>query len=669
MDVPQATRTAVLKGHTSPTQPVHLAVTLQLPNPAAVQAFVDDVSNPKSANYGKFITPQQFGQKFGQPAAKVQAVVDYLTSQGLKIKLAGANNMSILADGTVAQAEKAFNTTINNYHSNNPKEPGRIDFYANAEPLMLPSTIAPYVLNITGTENYTKPMPRALTPTQTRTLYNLDPLYSSGLHGEGRSVAISSFDGFLLSNVPKFYTQFNLPTPPGGVLNNVTVKTIDGGAGSGAAGGEADLDIQMVLGMAPLCNFTIYDGGSGLVNVLTVEANDNTADIISESYGWNIDASTSTAAHNLHLQMAAQGITYMEATGDNGTSIEPFSYSNYEPEVLQVGGTTATVDATGHRSTEVGWSGSGGGWSTKTLPFNTRPSWQTGSGVPNINFRLNPDISLHAAGQNTGAYQFYFNGALSSDFDGTSFACPVFAGMLAVAEQKIIARGGLPDNGSGKRRFGRIQDLLYSQAMRSDIYFDVVSGANGTLPNGTASTAKAGWDFVTGLGVIDIDAFANSIVVIPPIQVGAFNAQIFQSWGTGASGDATKLAKVDSLYYSEVSVPQTTVGAVAAAQIKFTLSGDLTKLSTLSGTVVANAVATGTNYIYALNVKTGLYDLLNTSPLKTTNSTFSFKIPNWKNYVNASNQVTIVERAINPTRYGGARFTLKVDQAILEESF
>jgi len=669
MEVPPATKTAVLKGHANPTQPVHLAITLQFPNPGAVQAFVDSVSNPKSASYGQFITPQEFGQKFGQPAAKVQAVVNYLTSQGLKIKLTGANNLSILADGTVAQAEKAFNTTINKYHSNNPKEPGRIDFYANAEPLMLPNTLTPYVLNVSGVENYTKPFPRALTPTQTRTLYNLDPIFSGGMHGEGRSVAISSFDGFLLSNVPKFYTQFNLPTPAGGVLNNVTVKAIDGGSGSGTPAGEADLDIQMVLGMAPLCNFTIYDGGSGLINVLTAEANDNTADIISESYGWNIDASTATAAHNLHMQMNAQGITYMEATGDNGTSIEPFSYSNYEPEVLQVGGTIATVDISGHRNTEVGWSGSGGGWSTKAVPFNTRPSWQTGSGVPNFNFRLNPDISLHAAGQGTGAYQFFFNGTLSSDFDGTSFACPVFAGMLADAEQKIIARGGLPANSAGKRRFGRIQDLFYSQAMRSDIYFDVVSGANGTLPNGDASTAKAGWDFVTGLGVIDMNAFANSIVVIPPIQVNPLNAAIFQSWGTAASGDAAKLTKTDALYYTESSVPQTTVGAVAAAQIKFNLSGDLTKLTSLSGTIVANGLSTCTNYIYALNTKTGLYDLLNTSPLKTTNSTISFNIPNWKNYVSASNQVTIVERAINPTRFGGARFTLKMDQAILQESF
>src|SRR5205085_2708568 len=137
---------------------------------------------------------------------------------------------------------------------------------------------------------------------------------------------------------------------------------ISGGAGGGTPQAEGDLDIQMVLGMAPLCDFYIYDGGaSDLIGTLTREVNDNIADVISESYGWNLPASTATSAHNLHLSMSGQGITYMAASGDSGTTLEPYSYPDYDPEVLMVGGTIATVDANGNRSSEVGWSGSGGG--------------------------------------------------------------------------------------------------------------------------------------------------------------------------------------------------------------------------------------------------------------------------------------------------------------------
>src|SRR6185436_14540125 len=112
-------------------------------------------------------------------------------------------------------------------------------------------------------------------------------IYGAGYQGQGRTVAISNWDGYRLSNVPLYYSQYALPTPPGGVNSNVHVVTISGGAGSGTPGAEGDLDIQMVLGMAPLCEFYIYDGGaSDLIGTLTREVNDNIADVVSESYGW-----------------------------------------------------------------------------------------------------------------------------------------------------------------------------------------------------------------------------------------------------------------------------------------------------------------------------------------------------------------------------------------------
>ena len=82
--------------------------------------------------------------------------------------------------------------------------------------------------------------------------------------------------------------------------------------------------------------------------------------------------------------MSAQGITYMAASGDSGTTLEPYSYPNYDPEVLMVGGTVATTDASGNRTSEPGWASGGGGWSTNTATFNTLPSWQHGNGVADI---------------------------------------------------------------------------------------------------------------------------------------------------------------------------------------------------------------------------------------------------------------------------------------------
>lgn len=513
--VPAAAMAAVPANHTDPNKVLHLSISLPYGDQAGMEAFADSVSDPYSPNYRQFITPQEVGERFGLPIEKVGAVKAYLESQGFKIRLVGANRLSILADATVAQAEAAFKTTINDYPAK--VSPDGKPFFAFSKPVQLPTTISGVVLDVAGMESLTKPIPKALTPTQTRTLYNLAPAYSAGFQGQGRNIAISNWDGYRLTNVPLYYSAFGLPTPSGGVGSNIRVVTVSGGAGSGTASGEGDLDIQMVLGMAPLCTFTIYDGGSSdLIGVLTAEVNENLADVISESYGWNLSASTATSAHNLHLSMTAQGITYMAASGDSGTTIEPYSYPNYDPEVLMVGGTVATVGTSGTRTTEVGWSGSGGGWSTNTATFNKLPSWQVGTGVPTTtNYRLSPDVALHAS-SSTGAYQFYLSGSLSSAYVGTSFACPVFAGALGAAEQKIISLGGLPANSAGKQRFGRIQDLFYSQNGRSDVWFDVTSGSNGKLPSGTTSNAGVGWDFVTGWGAINFDAFVTTQVSTTP---------------------------------------------------------------------------------------------------------------------------------------------------------
>lgn len=573
--VPGAVHRSMKLDHTDPNRLLHVSVSLPYGDPEGMQRFVDSVSDPKSPNYHKYITPEEVGARFGLSGNKVNQVAAYLRSQGFKINLQAKNHLAILADCTVGQAEAAFGTVINDYQSQDPKEPGRQNFFSFSKDLQLPTEIASYVIDVSGLENYTKPQMRTiLTPTQTRTLYNLAPIYNGGLQGQGRTIAISNFDGYKTSNIPLFYSQYGLPTPSGGVNSNVHIVTISGGNAATTPQGEGDLDIQMVLGQAPLCNFYIYDGGSSdLIGTLTREVNDNLADVISESYGWNLPAASATSAHNLHLSMTAQGITYMAASGDSGTTLEPYSYPNYDPEVLLVGGTVATTDASGNRSSEVNWTSGGGGWSNNTATFNTRPSWQTGTGVPtNVNHRLSPDIALHAGG--SGAYYFYLNGSLASGYVGTSFACPVFAGGLGVAEQKIIANGGLPANSAGKQRFGRIQDLIYGQNGRSDVWFDITSGSNGTLPDGTTSSAHTGWDYCVGWGPINWNNFVatqgGSGPTVPAAPTGlsasAGNTQITLSWSgsTGATGYNVKRATVSG-------GPYTTVGSTASTS--FTNTG------------------------------------------------------------------------------------------------
>ncbi len=493
-------------------QTLYLCVALPYAKPAEMQRFVDSVCNPKSPTYGQFITPEEVGARFGLLQTQVERVADYLRGHGISVTLVAKNRISILAEATVAQAEAAFHTTIREYTivPQNEVEPAR--FIANATVPELPSDLAGLVINVSGLETFTRPRHMTtLTPSLTRGLYNSDDLFTAGLQGQGRTTAVSNFVGFRITNAVAYVQHFGLPTPIGGAATNVTVVPISGGAGSGPDNAEGNLDIQMELGMVPLGNVIVYDGGSNdLFGVLTREVNDNLADVVSESYGWSLSNSSANAGHNLHLSMSAQGITYCAASGDSGTNIGSFTYPIDDPEVLDVGGTVATVSSpTGTRVSEVGWSGSGGGWVTTTPSFNLRPSWQQGNGVPaSPNKRLIPDVGFHAS-SGGGAYQFYTNGNLSGGFVGTSFASPIVCGLLAIAEQRMINNGALPPNGAGKQRLGRVADLIYSMNGRSDVWFDVTSGSNGTLPDSTASTAHAGWDYVTGWGPFDTQSFAD----------------------------------------------------------------------------------------------------------------------------------------------------------------
>ncbi|AIE86824.1 Peptidase S53 propeptide [Fimbriimonas ginsengisoli Gsoil 348] len=598
-------------GHAASDKMLHLTVSLPYGDAAGMQNFVDEVSNPKSPEYRHFITPEQVGQRFGVSAANVQKVADYLTSQGMKIRLVGKNRLSIMADATVAQAEAAFQTNIFQFAWKTLDVPEGGLFSFTTEP-SIPASVGQAVIDVSGMENFTKPKPRTfLTPTQLRTLYNVAPLYGAGSQGQGRTVGISNWDGFKLSNIPHEYSQFGLPTPPGGVGSNVSVVTILSGM-NGPNHGEADLDIQTVLAMAPLCNLIIYDGGNlsgsvDLTGTLTKEANDNNADIITESYGWQLGSSTANAVHNLHLSMSAQGITYMAASGDSGTDLS-FFYPNIEPEVLSVGGTTAVATAAGVRTSETGWSGSGGGWNTNAAAFNVLPSYQKGTGVPtNINFRLNPDVALDAD-PNTGYVVYVDDGSNPAGFyqiGGTSGASPTFAGALADAEQRLIALGSLPANGAGKKRFGRIQDLIYSYNGDSSVFFDVISGGNGNLPNGQASTAKAGWDFVTGWGAMNFDGFVTKVanfakitsVAASPSTVEGGSATtvtgtVTLSAAAATGGDVVNLSSSDP----SVTVPASITIAAGATSGTFaiTTSGVSTSKSVTLTASQSNSSATTT---------------------------------------------------------------------------
>jgi subtilase family serine protease len=535
-----------------PTETIEATLALQPRDLAGLEAFAESVSDPKSPNYHHFITPEEVGQRFGASAENRRAVTDFLSSKGLSVSLVAPNGMAIIAKGSAANWENAFGTKLAYFRGPDAGGLQTVNYRANTTALTVPASISRIVTFVSGLDTNNRPMRRATTatlqPQFISSAYNSTPTLNFGYRGQGRHIAFSNFDGLRVADAATYVQYYGLPYPAAGPASNVSIVSVGSPQYTGSRQGEGDLDLQMEIGQAPLADIRIYDSSSDLLGVLTREASDNWADVISESWGWSAGGdetqrtATWNAWHNQHLAMSAQGITYLAASGDSSTHLSPYSYPDFDPEVLMVGGSITTVDSTtGARISDTGWSYSGGGWfNTSTsglnaLPWNTLPSWQKGTGVPtNINRRLVPDVSFQAGANNnsnfspggvfvvyTASSGPYANQTYIYTFDGTSCASPIFAGMLGSMESRLYASSTAPRN---TQRLGRLQNLIYAQNGRSDVYHDITIG-NGLYGLPTSSTgntnssytggsqsALPGWDFLTGWGTIDMNAFYKSFI-------------------------------------------------------------------------------------------------------------------------------------------------------------
>jgi subtilase family serine protease len=552
-----------VKAAAAANEPVHFAISLQPRDPVGLQQFVDQVSDPHSPLYRHFLTPEQVGAKYGPAQSDVDAAVTFLTSHGFKVTDVAKNGFVIVADGTAAQIGETFKTSL--AYVNRKEENGTLSSYrTNLTPMQMPASLASKVLSIDGVDTSIRMKRRATTTTQLnptlyRACYSAASTYSSGYYGQGVHIAIANWDGYRLNNIPYWTSTYSLPVPSGGAGSNIVIVEVGTGTtyGAGTPQGEGDLDLQAVLMAAPLATIYDYDDATSdtaaPITTLSKISSDNLADIVSESYGWETSdnstyyGSTWTSAHNIHLSLSAQGITYLAATGDDGTAAFPsrgarYGYPDIDPEVLNVGGSIATVNSsTGARTSETSWGASGGyggtggfdpyDTSAHGFAFNVAPSYQTSTistKTSKYNYRLLPDLVSSAGGKNglgsnsgTGwALTIFYNEGTGSSYppgtqiliDGTSIASPATAGSIGALEGDFFT-GVTPNSSRSNVRFGRMQTYLYGIGSNSSVFYDIVSGTSiGNLPGTTTAASPAtGWDYATGWGALNFSGLLNYI--------------------------------------------------------------------------------------------------------------------------------------------------------------
>ena len=520
-----ATREAAVLGAARAQQPLKLEIQLPLRNQAELTRLLHDLYDPGSPGFHKYLTVSAFTARFGPTTTDYQKVVAWAKSKGFNVTATTPNRRLVAVEGNVDTVNRAFSVSVNNYR--HPTE-GRTFYSPDREPTLV--GLAVPILQVIGLNNYSLPHPMLkrgvpafatgsgpsgeFLPSDIRAAY-----YGSGpLTGAGQTIGILSFDGYLTSDVPLYYSKTGMTSsvPIKNVLVagfNGACTSADGTAGSTCDDGEQVLDIVNAIGMAPGIQQVLFYEGTNDTQILNQMATDNAAKILSSSWGWNpADAASDDP---IFQEFAAQGQTFVTASGDNGAyDSATYSFPGVDPYVTEVGGTDLTTTGPkGVWSAETAWSQSGGGNVTGT-PI---PTWQQLPGVINsinqgsTSLRNSPDVAAEANFDNPTV----INGSFVTGYGGTSFATPRWAGFLALVNQQSVA------NGHGT--VGFINPAIYSLGTSSgypSAFHDITSGSNPpSSGSGGGFSAVPGFDLVTGWG--------------SPMGVGLINAL------TGSSAKAS----------------------------------------------------------------------------------------------------------------------------------
>ncbi|MDD5141783.1 MAG: protease pro-enzyme activation domain-containing protein [Verrucomicrobiales bacterium] len=517
------------------TDHLRLAIGLPLRDTAVLDDFLRQVYDPASPNYRQYLTPEQFTEQFGPTEQDYQKVIAFAQANGLTVTATHGNRVLLDVSGPVAAIERAFHVTLRLYQ--HPHENRK--FYApDTEPSV---DLDVPLADISGLNNYSLPHPKNIKVSLSAVVANATPKAGSGpggayvgtdfrnayapgttLDGAGQMVGLVQFDGFYSNDIVAY--EDLLPGSPRVPLQTVLLDGFDG-VPTPAGNLEVSLDIEMAIAMAPgLSKIVVFEGNPASFipnDVLNSMAASNMVKNLSCSWGWTGGPDTTT--ENIFLQMAAQGQSFFNASGD-GDAFTPGQVDDVNftgspsssPNITQVGGTTLTMTGTGATyASETVWNrnngtGSSGGISTAYAI----PAWQQGiSMTANHGSTANrniPDVAMTAE----RVFVKYGNGLNVTNVGGTSVAAPLWAGFMALVNQRAAAAGNQP--------VGFINPAVYAlgKGPNYNFYFhDTTTGNNFSPGSPTNFPATTGYDLCTGWGTPANPDLINALAIPNPLLI------------------------------------------------------------------------------------------------------------------------------------------------------
>lgn len=376
--------------------------------------------------------------------------------------------------------------------------------------------------------------PAGLTPPQLARAYNLGPLRKRGIDGARQTIVIVDSFGSptIAHDLATFDKAFGLPAPPSLRIIQPTGPVPAYRATSTRTGwaGETTLDVEWAHAMAPGASILLVEtptaeneGRSGFPQIVQAEKyviRRHLGQVISQSFGATEETFASarslTSLRGAYQLAARPGykVTVLGASGDDGASGDEYNMRTLyprrvvgwpatDPLVTAVGGTTLRLNSAGQRlAPDVAWGDGGGGRSA----IFTQPAYQDSVRRLTNGHRSIPDISMNASCASSVAIYATFPGSGQGNWQticGTSMATPLFAGVVALADQ--VAGHSL----------GVINPALYKMAAAGDPGIVDVRSGNNTITAGGRTVrgfrAGPGYDLASGLGTVNAADFVPEL--------------------------------------------------------------------------------------------------------------------------------------------------------------
>lgn len=439
--------------------------------------------------------------------------------------------------------------------------------------------------------------PSGLSPAQLRTAYGFDQVKFGSVVGDGTGQTIAIVDAYndpnIVADLAAFDQQFGLAPPPSFTVIGQSGSTLLPGTDPAGRGNswalETSLDVEWAHAAAPNAKIVLVEANSAsdsnLYAAVNIARNYPGVSVVSMSWGGGEISGQSAYDQYFTTPAGHTGVTFVASSGDNGaydpnTTTKDVSYPASSPNVLAVGGTTLNVNSAGTYISESGWGsgttsglngGSGGGISR----IVRQPTWQKGVVTQSTTYRAVPDVSMVADPASGVAVvdSYDFRTSPWIQIGGTSLAAPLWAGIVAVADQGRALAGQSSLDGA-------TQTLPKIYALPTTDFHDIKTGNNGFA-------AGPGYDLVTGRGTPIVNLLAvdlagtNSGTVAPVPVIGAMSvAPASVTAGTNVTLQATGVQETSGTIKSVAFYMQSPTGGADTFLGNGTQSGTTWTLTT-----------------------------------------------------------------------------------------